>query len=424
MPDDVASSEPGPPEVPPDAPDEAPADAPVQTEEVIETTTAEKDEVPRWLRRAIALFFMWAIGLVVAAWMLDRLRPLIIMLVVALFLSLAMEPPVKTLAARGWRRGAAAGLVVLVVLVLTVGFLVALGSVLADQITLLVDETPRYVRNVVRFLNDSFGFDIDAREWIRDLESKDGALKQFQRDLADSAPDIGLAVAEGLLQVATTLIFAFYLAADGPRFRRTICSRLPRDRQELVLDTWELAIDKTGAYLYSRVLLAAVSAFCTWVFLFVLDVPSPLPLAIWVGVISQFVPTIGNYIAMLLPGLVALVDKPKLVLPVLAFLVAYQQFENYVLGPRIARFTLKIHPALTIGTVFAGGYLFGGVGAILALPATAVIQSMLSTYTEEHKVVESELTKEPRVRRRRFVRSRRILSRFRRRDRARRPRSG
>jgi predicted PurR-regulated permease PerM len=105
-------------------------------------------------------------------------------------------------------------------------------------------------------------------------------------------------------------------------------------------------------------------------------------------------------------------------------LVLYQQFENYVLGPRIARFTLKIHPALTIGTVFAGGYLFGAIGAVLALPATAVIQGMLSTYTEEHRVVETELTKEPRKRRRRFVRSRTFLRRLRRRDRAGPSRSG
>jgi predicted PurR-regulated permease PerM len=416
----VSSGEPSAPDVPPDAS----LEAPVETKEVVETTTDENGEVPLWLRRAIALFFLWAIGIAIAYWALDRLRPLIIMLVIALFLSLAMEPPVKTLAARGWRRGAATGLVVVIVLLISGGFLIALGSVLVDQITLLVDETPRYVRNIVRFLNDSFGLDIDAREWIRDLKSEDGPLRRFQRDLSDSAPDIGLAVAEGLLQVATTLIFAFYMTADGPRFRRTICSRLPRKRQEVVLETWELAIEKTGAYLYSRALLAVISALFTWLFLLILGVPSPLALAIWVGVVSQFVPTIGNYIAMLLPGLVTLVDKPRFVLFVLGFLVLYQQFENYVLGPRIARFTLKIHPALTIGTVFAGGYLFGAIGAVLALPATAVIQGMLSTYTEEHRVVETELTKEPRKRRRRFVRSRTFLRRLRRRDRAGPSRSG
>lgn len=159
---------------------------------------------------------------------------------------------------------------------------------------------------------------------------------------------------------------------------------------------------------------AAISTVVTWAFLFALGVPSALALAIWVGVVSQFVPTIGTYIAMVLPFLVALVNSPVDALWVLLFLNAYQQFENYVLGPRLARFTLQIHPALTIGTVIAGGLLFGLAGALLALPATAVIQALLSTYTEEQEVIETELTKEPKIRRRRFrvprfsVRRRRI----------------
>ena len=63
-----------------------------------------------------------------------------------------------------------------------------------------------------------------------------------------------------LLQAFSVMLFTFYLVADGPRLRRSICSRLPRERQQRVLDTWDLAIDKTGGYLYSRALLAGISA--------------------------------------------------------------------------------------------------------------------------------------------------------------------
>jgi predicted PurR-regulated permease PerM len=333
---------------------------------------------------------MWVVGLLVAYWAIGKMQALIVMVVIALFLSLAMEPPVNALAKRGWRRGLAAGLVILLVLAFIIAFIAALGSVLVDQTTAIVNDTPRYVRNVVRFLNDEFGLGIDAKKLIREVQDPDGAVKKFAQDLTNSAPDLAVGVASALLQIVTTFIFAFFLTADGPKFRRTICSRLPRARQEFVLEVWELASEKTGAYLYSRVLLAIASAGSTWVFLTVLDVPSALALSIWVGVISQFVPTLGTYIAMVLPALVTIVNAPGKTLPVLIFLVAYNQFENYVLGPRIARFTLKIHPAITIGAVFAGGMLFGGVGAVLSLPAAAVIQTLLQTYTEKHKVVESE----------------------------------
>jgi predicted PurR-regulated permease PerM len=361
-------------------------------------------EVPRWVRKTIALFFVWAVGLFIAAWALDRLRPLLFMFVIAFFLSLAIEPAVNRLAKRGWRRGGATGLVVGGVLVGTVAFFAAFGSVAFSQASELIDDTPKYVRNVVNTLNDDFGFNIDARELIKDLESEDGAVRELGRDLADSAPEIGLAIAEGLFQILVIFVFSFYLTADGPKLRRTICARLPPERQEIVLDTWELAIDKTGAYLYWRGTQAAISIVVTWAFLFALGVPSALALAIFVGVVSQFVPTIGTYIAMVLPFVVALLNSPIDALWVLVFLNVYQQFENYVLGPRLARFTLKIHPALTIGTVLAGGMLFGLAGALLALPATAVIQALLSTYTEEQEVIESDLTKEQRKRRKRRFR--------------------
>lgn len=379
------------PEVPEIAPDV------VAVEEV-----EEADDVPRWLRKAIALFFGWAVGLLVAYWVLDKLKSLIIMIVIALFLSMAMDAPVNALAKRGWRRGAAAGVVLVVVLILTIGFTAALGSIVVDQVSSLANDAPTYVRKVVRFLNDDFGLGIDAKSLIREVESPNGAVQKFARDLTDSAPQFALDIAEGLLQIVTTLIFAFFLTADGSKFRRAICSRLPRARQQVVLDTWELATEKTGAYLYSRLILATVSAVATWAFLEAFGVPSAVALGIFVGVVSQFIPTIGTYIAMVLPGLVSIVNDPSDTIWVLAFLIAYNQFENYVLGPRIARLTLKIHPAITIGAVFAGGLLFGGVGAVLALPAAAVIQALVSTYAEEHRVIETELTKEHRVRKRRF----------------------
>lgn len=359
-------------------------------------------EVPGWVRRAIALFFAWAVGLGIAYWALNRLRPLLLMGLVALFLSLALEPPVNALVRRGWRRGAATGLVVGAFLVVAIGFFAAFGSVAFTQASALVNDTPHYVRNVVQFLNRDFGTHINANSLIRDLQSKNGAVHQFGQDLANSAGDVAVTIGTGLLQIVVTFVFALYLTADGPRFRRAILSRLPRRRQAIVLDTWELAFEKTGAYLYSRTIQAAVCTATVWLFLFLLGVPSALALAIWVGVVSQFIPTVGTYIALVLPALVTLVNDPSDTIWVLAFLVGYQQFENYFLGPRIAKYTLKIHPALTIGTVFAGALLLGPVGALLALPATAVVQALVSSYTEEQEVIETALTAQPEARRRRL----------------------
>jgi predicted PurR-regulated permease PerM len=93
--------------------------------------------------------------------------------------------------------------------------------------------------------------------------------------------------------------------------------------------------------------------------------------------------------------LVALKESPAKAGWVLLFLVLYQQFENYVLGPKVTKHSMDVHPALAIGTVFAGGLLLGGVGAILALPATAVIQAVISGYTTEREIIDAPLLHEP-----------------------------
>jgi len=362
-----------------------------------QSPTDDTRTLPPWLPRGLALVAAWVVALFVARWALVELRVLIIMGLVAFFLSLAMEPAVDRLASRGWRRGSATALVMLGLLAVVVLLLLATGSVLVGEARDLADHAPRYVRDLERFVNRDLGIEWNADHLVRQLRrGRTGIVSG--NDVARTAVDVGTRAGAAALQTATVVVFAFYLTADGPGLRRTICSRLPRRRQEIVLETWELAIQKTGGYLYSRGIQALVSAVVTTAFLAVLGVPYALALGIWVGVVSQFIPTVGTYIAMVLPVLVALKEAPATALWVLAFLVAYQQFENYVLGPRVTRHTMDVHPALAIATVFAGGLLFGAVGAILALPATAVIQAVLSSYTTEREVLESRLTREPRPR--------------------------
>jgi predicted PurR-regulated permease PerM len=110
----------------------------------------------------------------------------------------------------------------------------------------------------------------------------------------------------------------------------------------------------------------------TWLALTLIGVPYPLALAAWVGLVSQFVPTVGTYLAGALPVLIALFHDPVDALWVLAFILVYQQFENIVLSPRVTARTMSLHPAVAFGAVIAGGAVLGPIGALLAcrpLPA-------------------------------------------------------
>jgi predicted PurR-regulated permease PerM len=125
--------------------------------------------------------------------------------------------------------------------------------------------------------------------------------------------------------------------------------------------------------------------------------------------VSQFIPVIGTYIAGVLAVGVAFLNDPVDGVIILGFVVVYQQVENYLFAPRVTAQTLSLHPAVAFGTVIAGAALIGPVGALLALPAAAVVQAIISTIGERHEVVESELTAEParRAERRLFRRQRR-----------------
>jgi predicted PurR-regulated permease PerM len=323
--------------------------------------------------------------------MATRLRSLLVMLLVSLFLALAIEPAVNWMARKGVRRGLATALVLFGLTVLTLVFLVAIGALVARQVGNLVDKAPDYIREIQDWVNRTFNARIDANAFIERITSTDGPWK----NLASNTLSLSATFLGALFQVFGVALFTFYLVADGPRFRRAICSRLRPAIQERVLLAWEVAIEKTGGYIYSRGLLAFFSGSAHAIFFALVGVPYPVALGVWVGLVSQFLPVVGTYLAGVLPLLVALVDNPVHAVWTVAFVALYQQFENYLLLPRITARTMDLHPAIAFGSAIAGGAILGPVGAVLALPVAASLQAFATMYGARHDVVESPLTEVP-----------------------------
>jgi predicted PurR-regulated permease PerM len=358
------------------------------------TTTEDPERrPPAWVQRAILLLLLGATGIVIAFWLVVRLRGLLVSLLVSLFLAFALEPAANFLARRGWRRGLATAAVFAVLVAAVVVFVTALGSLLVDQVAELVGAIPGYAQQLAEFLNQTVGADLSGSELAQRLQDNQG-VRNFFGGVAAAAVGLSTTLVGLVLQSFTIGLFTFYLVADGPRLRRTVCSVLRPDRQQLALRIWELAIESTGGYVYSRALLAGASAVATWLALTLIGVPYPLALGLWVGLVSQFVPTVGTYLAGALPVLIALFDEPVDAVWVLVYITLYQQFENIVLSPRITAKTMSLHPAVAFGTVIAGGAILGPIGALLALPAAASVQALVSIYAHRYEVVASPLTAE------------------------------
>lgn len=381
-----------------DVVDGSPA-APGEDESAVVSQRMPSQRMPPWVPRAIALFMLGLGALSVVEWLLDRLQTLLLDLLVALFVSFALEPAVNWLQHRGWRRGWATAASFVGLLVFLVVFLFAIGAVVVDQVSQFIDQSDEYAQSVADFVNEHFGANISVDQLREELTREDGPVRGFATRLAGDALGVGVSALAVLFRLLSIGLFTFYLVADGPKLRRSVCSFLPPSRQQRVLETWEIAIDKTGGYLYSRALLAGLSTLLHWVAFELVGVNYALALALFVGIVSQFVPTVGTYIAGTVPVLVALASDPAQALWVLAVVVAYQQVENYLFAPRIISRTMQLHPAVAFGTVIAGAALFGAVGALLALPAAAVLQALGSTYIARHDVIETRMTAEPRPKR-------------------------
>lgn len=353
---------------------------------------AGSERVPGWIIRAIAIFWIGFLAVGLAAHLWRRLDGLILLLLISLFLALAIEPGVNRLASRGWRRGRATGAILFGVLLAVGVFIGAIGTLVGTQIADLLQNSETYIRDTVDALNDTFGASLNADEVVDEFNRPDGPVQRFIDAQQDNVVNLSLQALNGLLAALSILLFTYYLVADGPRLRRGICSRLRPDRQRQVLAAWELAINKTGGYLYSRALLSLLSAFFHWVVFQAAGIQAPIPLALWVGLVSQFLPVVGTYIAGILPVLIAFLDDPVKAAIVLGFIMVYQQLENYFFAPRITARTMELHPAVAFGAALAGFALLGGAGAILALPAAAMLQAVVGEWGERHEVVRSALT--------------------------------
>lgn len=372
------------------------ADLPAARPQASPDDTRDASPVPAWFRRGIVFVGFVVVVFLMASWAFTQLGGFWYTLAFAFFIGLAMEPIVNRLERRGLRRGAGTGIVLVGLILGTTLFFAVFGNLLVSQVASLLSNVPQLIDNGLEWVNARFDTEL-SRNTLLD------ALGVSTLDLANAAADLGVGVFGIVAQtvgVAFSLLmmlfFSFYFAADGPRLRRTVASWLPPSRQRQFVTVWDISTAKAGSYVISRGILAFISAAAHGVFFVIIGLPYWLPLALWVGFVSQFIPTIGTYLAGALPIIIALViGEPFIALAVLIFIIIYQQIENLILTPRITQQTLEVHAAVAFGSVIVGGTLFGVTGALLAIPIVAVVLAVMETYGRRYELV-PELSTAPR----------------------------
>jgi predicted PurR-regulated permease PerM len=349
------------------------------TQVVISTST---------LWRGVGIILTTLAGL----WAVNQARGLTSMLVISLFFALALVPGVNHLHQKlGWRRGTAVGLIYLGgILVLALLTLVLIPNIaqLAERVG---QDGTRWLTRLDRWTSETVGVHIVSAEASRDaaVTTKE-FLGRWSDKLIGAASGLVSTGVGFVFNMVTIATFTFYFAADFPRLLRAFLSWFSPARQQRLGWTIDQSITQVGGYLYSRLLLTAINGVGFFGVMVAVGVPVGLaiPLAIFGGFVSEFIPGIGTYIGGAIPIALTLAIQglvPALI--VLGYVLVYQQVENYWLSPRISAKTMELNAGLAFGSALAGGALFGPMGAFMALPVAALISSFIKNYRHGHEVV-------------------------------------
>jgi predicted PurR-regulated permease PerM len=323
---------------------------------------------------AVAFFFL-------AGKLIYRLRDVVLLLLVAGFLALILNPVVR--ATEKWvikRHGLAVTVVALLMVVVFFGLLVAFGYPLVNGITHLADDLPTYVANAEQG-KDWYGRLVKhyhVQQWVQQNSSK---LVQYGQDLSAPALAVGKGAFSLLIELLTIFILVLLLLLEGPRLRRGVLGLLSEGQAAEVQAIASEVNRSVVGYMLGNFLTSIICGVVVLIDLAVLGVPFPGLWALWVALVD-FLPMIGGALAGIPVVLFALTQGLTAGIVTAVVFVVYTQVENHILNPIIMSKTVRISPLLVLVSVLVGasigswvGGLFGGfVAALLAIPFAGAFQ--------------------------------------------------
>jgi predicted PurR-regulated permease PerM len=309
------------------------------------------------------------LGVIAAALLLNQLRSVALAVFLGLFLAIASEPFIAWLERRGLRRG-------LAIAVLTVGALLVLGGVITlllypavQQVGQLVESLPELLRRLSDQLA-RFGLRFD-----------DPAIQQRLQGLAERLPGLlgtSLGALYGILggvlstvfTVFTVVVLALYFMFAMPHMR-SFAARALREPERV--EVMNQSLDRIGGYVTGQIVVSTTAGVVSGVGLGLMGVPYAAVLGVGMALFTA-IPQIGAAIGSIVCTAVALTQGLDLAIYTLLFILAYQQFENYVLVPRVFSRAVDLSPVAVFIAVLVGGSVVGAVGALTALPIAAALK--------------------------------------------------
>jgi predicted PurR-regulated permease PerM len=240
----------------------------------------------------------------------------------------------------------------------------------------VAEQSDEFVQNIPQYLDDLRG-----NSTIRQFDEDYGVIQKAQ-DYVTSG-DLGQRLFGGLIGVGrivinavfaafSVLILTLYFLASLPSMKRQAYRLVPATRRERVQLLADEVLARIGGFVSGAFTVALIAAVSSYIFLMIVGVPYALALAVFVGLLD-LIPLVGATIAAVGVTVLGFIESPVVGVACLIFYIAYQQFENYVIYPRVMRAAVDVPAAVTVVAVLLGGALLGIVGALLAIPVAAAV---------------------------------------------------
>jgi predicted PurR-regulated permease PerM len=333
--------------------------------------------------------FFLTVG-VLLAWVVAQAlvlaHDLLILVLVAMFLAVSLDPAVRWLTKRGMKRGPAVALIVVVLVGILAAFLISVIPPLVNQFTTLVHNMPAYLG---RLEERSRRYqDLNLRYHLSDR--LEGIVGQLPERLASGLVGFTSRVVSVIAAALTVLVFTIYFLLDLPRLRRGVVRLFPVDRRPRYGAMVDVVVDKVGTYMIGRLTIGLIGGVVAGIALAVLGIPYALPLAILIGLLDV-IPLLGHPAGSIVAVAVALFTVPlwPTTVVLVAVLLGYQQVENYLIGPRVLGQSVEISSAAVLLATLIGAAILGVVGALMAIPIAAAVKVLLVQQIDEHEAAVS-----------------------------------
>jgi predicted PurR-regulated permease PerM len=337
---------------------------------------AESKNVPlRAILTAIAVIVLAYL----AARLVDRLRGVLLLLVVAGFIALLLNPLVVYLQRPLRRRGFAVTVVIVLSIVAFAGLAFAFGYPLVNGLTHLAGALPGYVRSAEhgKGLVGRLVTRYHLQTWAEKNAPK---LAAYGRDLASPALSLGKGAVSIVFELFTIFVLVVLLLLEGPKFRRGLLDLMvPARAAKYSAVAREVNRSVTG-FVLGDIATSVIAGVVVLVTLLALGVPFPFLWALWVALVD-FLPMIGGALAGIPVILFAFTHSVSAGIVTAVVFLIYTQVENHVLNPVVMSRTVRINPLIVLIAILVGasigswiGGFFGGfVAALLAIPAAGAM---------------------------------------------------